>query len=274
MARSGTRHFVISGGEPTLHEGLVELVRHAKSLGSFDVIEMQSNGVRCADAGYAHALAEAGLNRVTMSLHCADPEHSDRITRLPGGFAKTVQAMHHFRSLGVLTQGAIVITRENYRELPEMVRFLRKEFPAEGGYLSICLAVAQGISDLVLPWVIPTFTEIRPFVAEALDTCLETGVGFGGMIGQGGYPPCMLGGDLRYYEGPPLDHVFRSENSDEEFTKADRCRECSFDPHCLGPRRSYVKHYGDAEIRPFRAVVSSEGRASGDGAPGPPGEPG
>lgn len=255
MAEGGTKHFVVSGGEPTLHEGLVELIRHARSLGVFHVIEMQSNGVRCADPEYARSLVDAGLNRVTMSLHCADPEHSDRITRLAGGFAKTVRAMHNLRALGVLTQGALVITRENYRELPETVRFLRREFPADGGYLSICLAVAQGISDLVLPWVIPTFTEIRPFVVEALDYCLETGVGFGGMIGQGGYPPCMLGGDLRYYSGPVLEHVFTSENSDEEFYKAGRCRECSFDPYCLGPRRSYVRHYGDAEIRPFRAEI-------------------
>lgn len=254
MADSGTRHLVLSGGEPTLHPALAELIAYAASLGAFDVIEMQSNGVKCADAEYTRSLVEAGLNKVTISLHSVDPEHSDKITRLPKAFGKTVEAMHHFRQLGVLTQIAHVITKENFRELPDTVRYLRQEFPAEGGRLSLCLAIAQGISDLVFQWVIPTFTEIRPFVAEALDFCLTHDVGFGGMIGQGGYPPCMLDGRLDYYANV-IDKVFKSDDSGKQFYKPERCRECSFDPYCLGPRRSYVEHYGEDEIRPFRAEI-------------------
>ena len=259
MARGGTRHLVISGGEPTIHPQLPELLRFARSLGAFDVIEMQSNGVKCADVDYASELVAAGLNKVTFSLHSIDPEHSDRITRLPQAFGKTVRSIHNFRHLGVLTQIAHVITKSNYQELPETVRYLRREFPADGGHLSLCLAIAQGISDLVFQWVIPTFSEIKPYVSNALDFCLETGIGFGGMIGQGGYPPCMLDGDIRYYEGV-LDKVFRSEDASEQFYKPEKCRECSFDAYCLGPRRAYVEHYGDAEIRPFRAVITPSSR--------------
>lgn len=259
MARGGTRHLVLSGGEPTLHPRLPDLFRFARSLGVFDVIEMQSNGVKCADIEYARELVDAGLSKVTFSLHSVDPEHSDEITRLPHAFGKTIQSIHNFRQLGVLTQLAHVITKANYKELPQTVRYLRREFPAEGGHLSICLAIAQGISDLVFQWVIPTFTEIKPFVSDALDFCLETGVGFGGMIGQGGYPPCMLDGQMRYYEAV-LDKVFKSEDSSDQFYKSEKCKECSFDPYCLGPRRSYVEHYGDAEIQPFRAEIAPAGR--------------
>jgi sulfatase maturation enzyme AslB (radical SAM superfamily) len=254
MARGGTRHLVISGGEPTLHPQLPDFIRFAQSLGSFHVIEMQTNGVKCADADYARELVAAGLNKVTVSLHSVDPAHSDRITRLPNAFGKTVCAIHNFRSLGVPTQIAHVITKANYEELPDTVRYLRREFPAEGGHVSICLAIAQGISDLVFQWVIPTFTEIKPYVSNALDFCLETGIGFGGMIGQGGYPPCMLDGEMRYYAGV-LDKVFKSEDAADQFYKPEKCKECSFDPYCLGPRRSYVEHYGDAEIKPFRAEI-------------------
>ena len=63
MARGGTRHLVLSGGEPTLHPQLADLIRFAKSLGAFDVIEMQSNGVKCADMAYARELVEAGLEQ-------------------------------------------------------------------------------------------------------------------------------------------------------------------------------------------------------------------
>jgi MoaA/NifB/PqqE/SkfB family radical SAM enzyme len=259
MARGGTRHLVLSGGEPTLHPQLADLIRFAKALGAFDVIEMQTNGVKCAEIDYARELVAAGLNKVTVSLHSTDPDRSDTITRLPKAFGKTLQAIHNFRQLGILTQIAHVISKANYAELPDTVRYLRREFPADGGHLSLCLAIAQEISDLVFEWVTPTFSEIKPFVSNALDFCLETGIGFGGMIGQGGYPPCMLDGDMRYY-GSVLDKVFKSADASEQFYKAERCRECSFDPYCLGPRRSYVEHYGDAEVKPFRAEIAPTGR--------------
>ncbi len=264
MADGGTRHLVLSGGEPTLHPRLPELIAFARSLGVFDVIEMQSNGVKCAEMAHARELVEAGLNKVTFSLHSIDAEQSDTITRLPKAFGKTIQSIHNFRELGILTQIAHVITKANYQELPEFVRYLRREFPAAGGHLSICLAIAQGISDLVFQWVIPTFSEIKPYVSDALDFCLDNEVGFGGMIGQGGYPPCMLDGEMRYYEGV-LDKVFKSGDASEQFYKSEKCSECSFDPYCLGPRRSYVEHYGDAEIKPFQAEVRVPARRAGPG---------
>lgn len=259
LFEGGGRHLVLSGGEPTLHPELPRLVDHARRLG-FATIEIQSNGVRACDLDYARELAEAGLNKITVSLHSHHAEHSDRITRLPNAFGKTVRAMHNFRALGVETQIAHVITRANYAELPEFVEFLVQEFPkqelagAHGPHLSICFAIAQGISDLVYTWVLPTFSEIKPHFKRALDRCLETGIGFGGMIGQGGYPPCMLDGDLRYYEAN-LDKVFRSEDHSQQFYKAERCAQCSFDPWCVGVRRAYVECYGDDEVTPFSAEV-------------------
>lgn len=255
LAARNLDHLVLSGGEPTLHPDLAALVAHAKGLG-FRTIEIQTNGVKAADPAYARRLAEAGLNKVTISLHSVDREHSDKITRLPGAFDKTIRAMHHFRGLGVLTQVAHVITKSNYRELPDTVRFLRSEFPQDEGHLSVCFGIAQPISDLVYTWVMPRFDEVRPFMREALDYCIEHEVGFGGMIGQGGYPPCMLDGDLRYYAGN-LANIYKSADHDRQFYKAPRCSGCAFDPWCLGVRRDYVDTYGDAEIQPFRADVTA-----------------
>ncbi len=253
IAQRDPSHLVLSGGEPTLHPALPRFIARGHELG-FRTIEIQTNGVKAAVPEYASALVDAGLTKVTVSLHSVDPEHSDKITRLPEGFRKTLAAMHNFRRLGVLTQVAHVITKDNFRELPQTVRFLREEFPEREGHLSICFGVAQPISDLVYNWVIPRFDEIAPFMREALDYCLETRVGFGGMIGQGGYPPCMLGGDLRYYR-ENLRNIYRSSDWQDQFHKSPRCSGCSFDPYCLGVRKLYVETYGDAELVPFTASL-------------------
>lgn len=250
MAKAGIAHLVLSGGEPTLHPDLPAFIAKGKSLG-FRTIEIQTNGVFLEDRQLTARLVDAGLNKATLSLHSADPAKSDEITRMPGAFPRTVRGIHTLRSLGVLTQIAHVITKANYQELPDTVRFLAREFPSSGGHLSVCFAIAQGISDLVFQWVIPTFTEIKPYFREALDLCLENQIGFGGMIGQGGYPPCMLDGDMRYY-AEVLDQVFKSGDTERQFYKSPRCVECDFNDHCLGPRRAYVQQYGEGEIAPFR----------------------
>ena len=254
MTAAGTTHLVLSGGEPTLHPDLPRLVRHAKERGA-STVEIQTNGVRSADLDYATELARAGLTKVTVSLHSADPEHSDRITRLPNAFGKTIQALKNFRKLGLVTQVAHVITKSNYEELPDTMRFLSAELPSETAHLSVCLAIAQGISDLVYSWVVPRFSEIRPYVREALDFCMSHDIGFGGMIGQGGYPPCMLDGELKYY-ARAYEHLYVSDDWTDQFHKKASCKECAFDAHCLGVRRAYVECYGDSELVPFSAPES------------------
>jgi MoaA/NifB/PqqE/SkfB family radical SAM enzyme len=250
----GARHLVLSGGEPTIHPDLPEIIRRSKSMG-YRVVELQSNGVRSAEMDYARSLREAGLDEVCVSLHSANPEKSDEITRLPKAFWKTVQSVHNFQELGLVTKFAHVITELNYRELPDTVRFLAKEFPPSKHYWSICFGIAQPISDLVFSWVIPRFSDVRPYMRAALDLCLEAGIGFGGMVGEGGYPPCMLDGDMKYY-AMNLSRIYRSPDLERRFYKAPRCRECSFDAYCHGVRRDYVEFYGDSEIVPFQAEIA------------------
>lgn len=256
LAARQTDHLVLSGGEPTLHPDLPGLIAHARTRG-FEVIEIQTNGVKCEDAAYVASLVEAGLTKATVSLHSVDPETSDAITKMKGAFPRTVQGLRNLRDAGVQAQIAHVITKRNYEALPAFVRTIGEWFAPEPGApwnLSLCLALAQGISDLVYSWVIPSFTEVRPHVKEALDHCLAIGLGFGGLVGQGGYPPCMLDGDLRYYEDN-LSYVYRSPDHAAQFHKSEACRRCSFDALCVGLRQDYVRSYGDAEIQPFTAEL-------------------
>jgi hypothetical protein len=108
--------------------------------------------------------------------------------------------------------------------------------------------------------------DVKPYFKQALDYCLENGIGFGGMLGQGGYPPCMLDGDMKYYN-MNLRQIYTDEGSSSAFYKADRCRECSFDKYCLGVRKDYVEFYGDHEIKPFQAEIRVPGLGESNDAP-------
>lgn len=247
LARGGTTHLVLSGGEPSLHPSLPVLISAARTLGIAEV-ELQTNGVMFASVGAVERVVGSGLTISCVSLHSHRAERSDELTKLPGAFERTLAGIRNFRASGVWTRVAHVINRMNYREMPEFAGFLRREFP--DGKLDICFSLAQEISSQASTWMLPSFTEIRPFVREALDFCRSHDIAFSGLIGQGGYPPCMLDGELGYYRDV-LDQVHRDERAGTDFLKAERCGRCSFDAECLGVRRSYVETYGEEEIRPF-----------------------
>lgn len=247
LAQGGVTHLVLSGGEPSLHPALPRLIERARERGMTDV-EVQTNGVRFARREYTERVVRAGLTTACVSLHSSDAAESDAITKQPDAFAKTVQAMHTFRELGVWTRVSHVINKLNYEDVPRFVRWLRAEFP--DGMLDICFARAQEISSQTSPWILPSFAEIKPHVRAALDYCLDHDIAFSGLIGQGGYPPCMLDGDLRYYEDA-MDQIHRDAGGSSDFVKAERCSACSFDAHCVGVRRAYVRRHGDEEMRPF-----------------------
>lgn len=75
----GIRRFKLTGGEPTVRSGLLDLVAMLGSIDGIDDLSLTTNGQRLADL--ARPLAEAGLDRVTVSIDSLRPERFHRITR-------------------------------------------------------------------------------------------------------------------------------------------------------------------------------------------------
>lgn len=75
----GVRKVRLTGGEPTVRHGLVDLVRRIAAIEGLSDIAMTTNGVMLGRL--AQPLADAGLRRVNVSLDTLDPEQFHRITR-------------------------------------------------------------------------------------------------------------------------------------------------------------------------------------------------
>jgi cyclic pyranopterin phosphate synthase len=69
----------LTGGEPTVRRGVVELVRAIRSTPGIKRLAMTTNGVRLAQL--ARPLAEAGLDQVNVSVDTLDPVSFRQITR-------------------------------------------------------------------------------------------------------------------------------------------------------------------------------------------------
>lgn len=78
FARLGIDKIRLTGGEPSIHPDLIEIVRGIHAAG-INRISMTTNGLRLADL--AKPLKAAGLERVNVSVDTLDPERFHRVTR-------------------------------------------------------------------------------------------------------------------------------------------------------------------------------------------------
>lgn len=87
-AKLGIRKIRLTGGEPLVRKGIVELVEMINQIKGINEITMTTNGILLPK--YAEALKKAGLNRVNISLDSVSPEQYKKVTR--GGNLENVIA--------------------------------------------------------------------------------------------------------------------------------------------------------------------------------------
>ncbi len=97
FARLGTDKIRLTGGEPTVHPDLIDIVRGIRAAG-ITRISMTTNGLRLADL--AKPLIAAGLERVNVSVDTLNPEKFHRITRW-GHLDQVLEGVHAAEAYGL-----------------------------------------------------------------------------------------------------------------------------------------------------------------------------
>lgn len=187
----GSRSVGFLGGEPTTYRHIVESVAYARDLG-YTRIAIASNITRMAKLAFADKMLEAGLTRVTVSMHGHTPELEDRLTRVPGVYEKKCAAIRYLKQKeaeGYLKDGVsvnIVLNGWNYRYLPKMMKFfyedlgladLRINYVRPEGY-------AVGSRDLT-----PQYKDVVPVLIKAI---VLNEKHFKKVFTFGGFPHCVL----------------------------------------------------------------------------------
>lgn len=78
FADLGFKKFRLTGGEPTVRTGILDIVHHLSHLPSVHDVVMTTNGMRLA--ALAQPLADAGLRRVNISLDALNAQTFQRMT--------------------------------------------------------------------------------------------------------------------------------------------------------------------------------------------------
>jgi MoaA/NifB/PqqE/SkfB family radical SAM enzyme len=159
------------GGEPTLYDGLITWVSAAREKGGTDVI-IQTNGRRLSEPGYARRLIDAGVSRFEIAIQGSTAPMHDFQTGVLGSFVRTGVGLRRAKGEGAKVTTTTVVTRSNYRHLPEIVDACRALGASAAALrLALPLGRARGGS----PPLVPPPSLAEPYMARAVERAKKAG---------------------------------------------------------------------------------------------------
>ena len=136
----GIEKIRLTGGEPLLRHGLVEMVqelshyRTAYDPNGFPASDGHPLDIALTTNGHlleslAQPLKDAGLNRVTVSMDAVDPETFTAITRVPRSFHRVLAGVRKAREVGLapVKVNCVLLRGFNDHEIERFAQFSRDE---------------------------------------------------------------------------------------------------------------------------------------------------
>ena len=118
----GTRKLRLTGGEPLVRKGLMDLVRglgrHLRT-GALDELTLTTNGTRLTEL--SGELANAGVRRINVSMDTLKPDLFRRLTR-GGDLAKVQAGIAAAQAAGLSVKiNAVALKDDNADEIPDLI---------------------------------------------------------------------------------------------------------------------------------------------------------
>lgn len=253
-AEDGCVGIVFTGGEPTIRPDILELVKYAKKSG-FKSIQIQSNGRRFAYVDFCKQIISVGANEFSPALHGHIPELHDHLTGANGAFSQTIRGIINLKRLNQLVITNTVITKSNYRHLPDIAKLLVK---LKVDQFQFAFVHALGNAAENFDSVVPRKSLVEPYVKKALDIGINAGI----RVMTEGIPYCFMKGYEKYIaeEIIPDTKIFDLDNVIEDYSKlrfeegkkrGPNCKKCKYFAKCEGPWREYPEKFGWKEFRPI-----------------------
>ena len=121
----GIRKVRLTGGEPLIKKGLLDLIKGLKEIG-MEEIALTTNGILLKDR--AKALKEAGLNRVNISLDTMNPVKFKENTR-GGDLNKVLEGIQEAKKVGLvpIKLNVVVLRDFNYDEVDDFINLTKED---------------------------------------------------------------------------------------------------------------------------------------------------
>ncbi|MBI4713278.1 MAG: radical SAM protein [Planctomycetes bacterium] len=123
LKQAGCLFLTITGGEPLMHHGLLEVLERADSSGL--VVSLFTNGTLLTP-NIADRLSQFNIMDVSLSIYGASGETHDRMTGLAGSFGRTINAAKILKGKGLSVIFKVLVTRDNFPEYKQMLAMAKR----------------------------------------------------------------------------------------------------------------------------------------------------
>jgi cyclic pyranopterin phosphate synthase len=257
---------IFTSGEPTLNPDLINYIIRAKELG-FKTISIISNGRRYSNKKFCSVLINSGANEFIISIHGHNKEIHDSLTRSPGSFEQAVKGL---KNLSILKKSfliritiSVVINKINYREIKNILKFLRQFNPDE-----IVFNVVQplgGNMEKRFKILMPKYEEIAEVFEKVFKEDPQLFHQPGDFLRTKRFisitdlPICFLKKTIRFTgfgEERIIDLEHKTEvlHTSAHKEKNSFCRSCKFNSVCDGVYKNYIKNFGWEEFKPVISI--------------------
>lgn len=233
--------FSITGGEPTLHPELVNIMKRINHLFPRIKINLLTNGRMFSYENYTKEIMRLDFNlELLVSIHGHRADIHDKITGVKNSFTQAIKGLENilrFKKPSHIVEIRIVIHQINYRFLQKITEFFRVNFPQVNRLVFIFFEIeGQAVKNFLILRL--TYTQLLPYLDEV-------------------YREISYFSDVRFYHFPlctlPLKfypYMWRTLPSFEvSFLKG--CSGCSVKKLCLGIHKGYLKYVGVSEFKPI-----------------------
>lgn len=237
-----------SGGEPTMHSELPELIKFAKEQG-FRFIELETNGVALSDPSFASLLKESGVTSLFMNTVSCKKEIYEQITQTPGSFEKFEKALSNIGKLRLPLGANLALTKRNYsfEHFRKLFEFL-KERNVDVRSFSFRVFRVNERSVAGVGEYMPRHEDVAAEIRKMVSFCRERGIQVKDS-GSFSLPLCVCEGIEEY-------HVSREKKSRDYFKrvffKPPACGECAMRDLCVGVSKAYPYKF---EPKPFDKML-------------------
>ncbi len=250
----GAEGLVLAGGESAMHESFFPTIRKARDL-SYKRVQIQTNGRVFCYPEFCKKAVDAGATHFAPALQGSNAPLHDFLTGTPGSFLQTVTGIGNLRTLGQTVLVHVVITKTNYRDLPDLMRLLQK---IDVQQVQLAYVHAGGGAAANKEWLIPRYGMSEPWIKEAINIGTSHGI----IMGVESVPFCALRGYEKFVTDPVIPKTISMDADGEIIDVAqarrrdsrardERCDECLYGSVCEGPWREYTQRYGWSEFEPF-----------------------
>ena len=248
---------VLTGGEPTLHRDILEIIRKLKNKG-FAAIQLQSNITLKSLSIGVNDLVQAGVTGMGISLHGCTAEMHESFTNTKGSFECTVDNLTKLSKIGMPVALNCVISKHNISSLSDIVKFVADLHLAND--IQFAFIHITGRANYHHE-VVPTISS----AAKEVQNAVEIGRQFGIRIKSEAIPFCLMRGFEKHVaELEKLGKItildkmgimnFSEHRGKSLKAKCKECEQCLFFSMCEGPWAEYPQFFGWNEFIPVQSV--------------------